>query len=272
MKKIVVVLLFFTLTNIIAQTQLNFRLYSEKTDKGYQILADNNEYCPVSVKVEFELKNLNSSNGNNKVFVIPAKSKGFKITDLYIVKRGRYGFSYRNQYNRGDYNITRADESYEYNLPFEKDKRYRVSQGYNGRTSHRGISALDFNMKIGTPIHAARGGIVVNVINHNTKNCKSKDCAEYNNKILIYHEDGTFGVYAHLKQNGALVEVGDKVTQGQLIGKSGNTGWTTGPHLHFEVYLPFEGGRNILPTLFKINDGETVEYLKEKRSYIRKYD
>ena len=55
------------------------------------------------------------------------------------------------------------------------------------------------------------------------------------NYVKIRHDDGTIGNYVHLQHDGVLVEVGDKVRTGDVIGMSGNTGFTTGPHLHFEV-------------------------------------
>ena len=56
------------------------------------------------------------------------------------------------------------------------------------------------------------------------------------NIILIRHKDDTIAVYAHLSPAGALVEVGDQVKQGQLIGISGQSGYAIDPHLHFSVF------------------------------------
>ena len=53
--------------------------------------------------------------------------------------------------------------------------------------------------------------------------------------VRLVHEDGAMSVYAHLKADGVLVRVGQHVRAGQQIGLSGNTGFTTGPHLHFAV-------------------------------------
>ena len=55
------------------------------------------------------------------------------------------------------------------------------------------------------------------------------------NYVNIRHSDGTLGNYYHLKQGGSAVKIGDKVKKGQLIAYSGNTGYTTAPHLHFSV-------------------------------------
>ena len=88
----------------------------------------------------------------------------------------------------------------------------------------------DFRMSEGTPVHAARGGIVARVVESNDKGCWEDGCGQYANFIVIMHDDGTTGEYYHLQQDGALIEVGDKVVEGQKIGYSGNTGHTALPH------------------------------------------
>ena len=57
---------------------------------------------------------------------------------------------------------------------------------------------------------------------------------------MIKHADDTFGVYWHMKHNGVLVKVGDKVKQGDDIARSGNTGNSSGPHLHFDVRIGWD--------------------------------
>jgi murein DD-endopeptidase MepM/ murein hydrolase activator NlpD len=91
-------------------------------------------------------------------------------------------------------------------------------------------------MSEGTPVHAAREGIVARVIESNDKGCWQDGCGQYANFIVVMHDDGTTGEYYHLQQNGALVDVGERVAAGQKIGLSGNTGHTALPHLHFAVY------------------------------------
>ena len=126
-------------------------------------------------------------------------------------------------------------------------------------------------MPIGTKITAIRGGIVVKVVETNNKNCGKEVCKKYNNLIVIYHSDGTFAEYTHIKQNGSVVEVGDKIIKGQLIGYSGNVGWSTGPHLHLLVFLQRLNKRTTLKTKFLIGNGERKVYLKEKNEYSRNY-
>ncbi len=129
------------------------------------------------------------------------------------------------------------DDNYLYGLPFAKGSSVRVSQGYNGGLSHRGLSAyaIDFPLSIGTPIYAAREGDVVGIDVSSNLGGASPEYRPYMNYVNIRHSDGTLGNYYHLKQGGSVVKIGDKVKKGQLIAYSGNTGYTTAPHLHFSV-------------------------------------
>jgi murein DD-endopeptidase MepM/ murein hydrolase activator NlpD len=137
----------------------------------------------------------------------------------------------------GDKNAVHDDEHL-YLLPYARGQSYRVLQGFGSGFSHRGIEqyAVDFKMDVGTPVHAARSGIVARVEERHNKGCWEDGCGRYANFIVVLHDDGTTGEYYHLEQHGALVDVGDHVVAGQEIGRSGNTGHTTMPHLHFAVY------------------------------------
>ncbi|MDH5344364.1 MAG: M23 family metallopeptidase [Gammaproteobacteria bacterium] len=137
------------------------------------------------------------------------------------------------------------DDDHLYLLPYAAGASYRVLQGFSSRFSHRGIEefAVDFKMSVGTPVHAARGGVIARVVESNDKGCWEDGCGQYANFIVVMHDDGTTGEYYHLQKDGALVEVGDKVVAGQRIGLSGNTGHTALPHLHFAVYRATRGGQ-----------------------------
>lgn len=111
---------------------------------------------------------------------------------------------------------------------------FRLTQGPNGTYSHftpRGRHAVDVAMPIGTPIVAARGGVVVSLENRQSGRAGNPS----GNFVRILHDDGTMGVYLHLQQGSVRVREGQRVTQGQPIARSGNTGNSTGPHLHFVI-------------------------------------
>ena len=126
-----------------------------------------------------------------------------------------------------------------YRLPYEENKTYPLTQGNHGKVSHTGYCefAFDFGMAEGTRISAARGGKVVDA-----RDDLVKGGTGGGNQIKIDHGDGTFGLYFHLKHKGCLVQTGDLVLQGDLIGLSGATGNVTGPHLHFQVD---QGGKSV---------------------------
>jgi murein DD-endopeptidase MepM/ murein hydrolase activator NlpD len=150
------------------------------------------------------------------------------------------------------------DDDHLYQLPYAEGASYRVLQGFGSRFSHRGIEqyAVDFKMPVGTPVHAARGGVVARVVESNDKGCWEDGCGEFANFIVVMHADGTTGEYYHLDQDGALVDVGEEVVAGQMIGRSGNTGHTTLPHLHFAVYRATRGGLpQSVPISFASADG-----------------
>lgn len=159
-----------------------------------------------------------------------------------------------------------ADNSYVYQLPYAEGKSYLVVQGYRSLFSHKGRLAYDFKMRTGTPIYAARGGVVTSVQQEFKKGGVNKKYYRRANAIVIRHEDGSNAMYAHLKHNGSEVKVGDIVKQGQLIGYSGSTGYSAFPHLHFLVWGPTKEGRRAqLPVRFQTASG--VKYLKPGKRY-----
>ncbi|WP_407635800.1 M23 family metallopeptidase [Halobacteriovorax marinus] len=111
-------------------------------------------------------------------------------------------------------------------------------QVWNGKYSHTKELkyGLDFDLRVGTPIHAARSGIVYEVKSDSNVRGKDRSFIKKANYIRIKHSDQTYSLYAHLKYQGVFVKKNDVIKEGQLIGLSGNTGYSDAPHLHFEVY------------------------------------
>lgn len=99
-------------------------------------------------------------------------------------------------------------------------------------------NAVDFLLPIGTPVYTAASGKVVWVkVDSRVGGKNKKKYWNLGNRVVIRHKNGEYTAYEHLKYKGAVVRKGEKVKRGQLIGYSGNTGWSTiGPHLHFEVF------------------------------------
>ena len=124
-----------------------------------------------------------------------------------------------------------------YILPYPIGASYRLMQGYcYPEGGHRNQLAYDFETPVGTQVIAARSGLVMKVRSDLPDDGKQPESGQHNH-IMIKHDDGTVAFYAHLKQNSILLKVGDRVSQGQPIAASGNSGNTQGlPHLHFGVY------------------------------------
>jgi len=124
--------------------------------------------------------------------------------------------------------------------PIAPNAEFQISQAFGGSFSHTDAQnqyAVDIVMPVGTPVYAAKSGIVVETENDFYKGGDNKAYSSEANNIRILHDDGAMSVYAHLELETAQVYPGMSVAAGQLIGHSGNTGFTTGPHLHFAVQV-----------------------------------
>lgn len=135
-------------------------------------------------------------------------------------------------------------QGYRYALPW-KSGNFQVTQGAEGSFSHQTPQsryALDIAMPDGTPLYAARGGTVVTAANVGS--------GANGSYLRIVHDDGTSSAYLHLQQGSLEVQPGQRLQQGDYLGKSGNTGRSTGPHLHFVVQVRGENGYRSIPFVF----------------------
>lgn len=120
---------------------------------------------------------------------------------------------------------------------------YRTDPFYKVTKFHEGI---DFTASVGTEIYATGDGTVVSV---------ERSRGGYGNCIIINHGFGYQTLYAHLSKMD--VRRGQKVTRGQVIGRVGNTGKSTAPHIHYEVH---KGSKSIDPINYFFNDITPEEY------------
>jgi murein DD-endopeptidase MepM/ murein hydrolase activator NlpD len=210
-------------------------------DRSVTVSAHNRETYEVTITLNAKLKNMTSS---VKFPYTRALAGGFAQPVLKLVSnpQGDWEWEYSWKWIVGSLNA-RHDDSVIYDLPYRGARK--VIQGFRGRFSHTGENeyAVDWDMPVGAAVHAAREGTVVAARSTMNKGGPNSQFGEFSNYIWIRHPDGTIGSYEHLKQHGVVVKGGDRISRKQLIGYSGNTGWTGGPHLHFSVTRPIDGSK-----------------------------
>lgn len=226
-------------------------------------LVDNRELCEVTMSFEMGLTNLKSSVSLPYTASYPAGqvTEAFSVTP--VEPDAQWSFSYTNYFKLGS-NCARHDDNYVYELPYEPGKNVEVTQGYNGQFSHQGSNkyAIDWELPQGTLVRAARGGRVVRVKADSDQGGGSMAFDRYNNYILIRHDDGTLGQYCHLQKGGVLVKPGQMVAAGDPIAHSGNTGFSTGPHLHFCVFMVKSGRERVsIPVKFRTAEAPATTLL-----------
>ena len=152
-----------------------------------------------------------------------------------------------------------------YRLPFASG-RFAISQGFHGQFSHNepaSAYAIDIGMPVGTEIVAARDGIVMDVANDFFSGGGNKNkYLDRANMIRILHDDGTMAVYGHLRLESAYVSPGMRVVAGQVIGQSGNTGFSTGPHLHFVIQK--NAGMKLVSLPFQFANEQGIGFTPEE--------
>ena len=147
-------------------------------------------------------------------------------------------------------------QPYAYRLPYRAGKTFSVLQGFHGTFSHRGSNeyAVDFDCPVATPVLAARPGLVVAAHTAAQGSGTTPEFLEYRrtNFVLVLHDDGTLGEYMHLAPSGVRVSVGQRVERGDELALSGNTGFSSTPHLHFQVMTAATDGISALSFPFEL--------------------
>jgi len=212
------------------------RLRLESRGAGYEAWADNLMHGPVEVRLRLK-------NGRSVVArpalpagaTVPARSS---VMLASLANNDPLGGGFELVLDALPGDPAARPQDHDYRLPFEY-ARVRVDQGPGGGFSHndaQNLYAIDFALDEGTPILAVRAGVVMQVESDFERAGPNRE--KYGgraNFIRVLHDDGTMALYAHLQPEGVQVRVGQRVRSGQRIGLSGNTGFSTAPHLHFVV-------------------------------------
>lgn len=163
-------------------------------------------------------------------------------------------------------------EPYAYRLPYKAGSTFTVLQGFHGTFSHRGSNeyAVDFDCPVATPVLAARPGTVVAANAAAQGSGTTPEFLEYRrtNFVIVLHDDGTLGEYMHLAPSGVRVSIGQRVDRGDELALSGNTGFSSTPHLHFQVMTAASDGISALSFPFQLAvSPKRVEAPVQGRSY-----
>jgi murein DD-endopeptidase MepM/ murein hydrolase activator NlpD len=207
---------------------------------GLEITAANSFYAPVELALIFD-----SIEGvaypppdEDRRWTVPPRSVLTLLTLPLLEDVGAPSIDYRYGYLPGD-PAAEPDPAATYRLPYAAGTTHVVTQTYPESDTHRtrdSMYAVDFGMPVGTNVVAARAGVVFDVASTNFKGGPDRQqYADLANLVRILHDDGSFAVYAHLNWNTIRVRPGDRVAVGEYIADSGNTGFSSGPHLHFAV-------------------------------------
>jgi murein DD-endopeptidase MepM/ murein hydrolase activator NlpD len=221
----------------------------------------NDYYGPIEVEISDQgTENMEARPPLPVRLVAPARAETPVVNLRPTGRRWRYGYQVRAVL--GDPAATHKPDQ-PYTPPFATGQRFPVGQAFDGTFSHQhpqSRHAVDLGLPLGTPVRAAREGVIMEFAADFLDGGTDQKYRERANAVRVLHADGTMAVYAHLQADSVRVRPGQRVERGAWLANSGNTGFSTGPHLHFVIQrnagmelvsVPFEfagpDGRGITP-------------------------
>ncbi len=248
----------------------NIRIVEQKESDGVSMLVETTHCLAATITLEAQLHNLAPS-ASLPLTVDTEGRTSFELIRFRIKDPNqKWNFHYDYHWEVGGRGGIHDDHQV-YQLPYEVGRKYVVGQGHFGSFSHQKGSenehAIDWLMPPGTKVCAAREGTVVVIFQDSNEGGSDKKFKNAGNYVIVRHEDGTFAEYVHIQKDGAQVNIGKHVKAGDMIALSGNTGYSTRPHLHFMVFRTLNGEhRQSIPVQFKTRNGITL-IPKQGQSY-----
>ncbi|MBR4878046.1 MAG: M23 family metallopeptidase, partial [Rhodocyclaceae bacterium] len=227
----------------------DFKVTSEKTASGFRLVAHNRGAASVSVRIELHRTENVSGLGQFPIVTVVPPGRANVVLGAVRPANPAKNMSFRMNYHwgLGDFRANPSPNA-RYRLPFRDGQTFLIGQSTGGpistHTTPGSLYAVDIPMPEDTPIVAARAGTVMYTEFTHTEGGTTPDKEGEANIVLIEHADGTRAVYAHLAPGGVLVSPGQQVQEGEVIGLSGSTGFSSGPHLHFAVQQVRDTGDN----------------------------
>jgi murein DD-endopeptidase MepM/ murein hydrolase activator NlpD len=246
----------------ISQMKFQYEVLNDKLDELGAVMSDIQDRDDNIYRVIFEAEPIAASarkagyggtdrysgldGYDNSKILIETSKKVDQLTSQLVVQSKSFDEVYKMAKNKAQFLASMPAIQPVNNKDMKKLTSYfgyRMDPFYKVMKFHEGV---DFSAPVGTEIYATGDGEVV-LLNSGKR--------EYGNSVLIDHRFGFKTFYAHC--NKILVKPGQKVKRGQVIATIGNTGKSTGPHLHYEVH---KGGSPINPINYFFSDLTPEEY------------
>jgi len=249
-------------------------VWLEKTGlkENLQYFVINRYPAPIEIEILFtQHQNVYSNPTLPQRFIVQPGQSETLINIRVVDKFKAWHYALASTYVIGD-PLAVYDQNAVYRPPFAANTTFRISQAFAGQFSHTNKQnkyAVDLVMPVNTPVHAARAGKVIEVNDDFYNSGTQQAYKSRANSIRVLHNDGSMAVYAHLALEKAQVFPGLNVATGQVIGFSGNTGYSSGPHLHFSVQLNL--GMALVSVPFKFTAVNGISYTPVTGDWLSNY-